>query len=157
MPGVKGNWNKMLNTIKGLIITVSYTMKNYQGWKYMSKSKKEAYSKKISLTIDILQEKFPSAFPRKPAPKVPLAMGTTIKLCEMISNGELDVKAFILKSAIKCWCSSIGYYAVCMTAGSPRYDLNGEPKGVVLERHAKYAQDRLAERMCKYNEKVERN
>lgn len=113
----------------------------------MSKKTRERNSENISITIDILQDKFPLAFPKKPNPKVPLAIGTTKYLYKLIGKREIDINRGMVNPALKCWCSSLSYYAACLNEGAPRYGLNGEVIGEILDYQAKYAQEKLIEGM----------
>jgi len=121
----------------------------------MSIKSRQRYRERLSLTIDILQEKFPIAFPRKPNPKVPLAIGTAKYLYKLINKGEIDINHGMVNPAIKCWCTSLSYYAACLTQGAPRYGLNGEVIGEILDYQAQYAQERLIESMQRIKAKTE--
>lgn len=109
----------------------------------MSIKTRQLYNERLSLTIHTLQENFPIAFPKKPNPKVPLAVGTTKYLYKLINKGEININRGMVMPVLKTWCTSLSYYAACLNEGVPRYGLNGEIIGEVLEDQAKYAQEKL--------------
>ncbi len=90
----------------------------------------------VVITISRLQRLFPKAFPKKPAPKVPLKLGI---------HKELHLQAETLKltpeeitEAVKTWCQGSRYWA-CMVQDAPRLDLSGEPSGTVTAAEAQFA------------------
>lgn len=96
----------------------------------------------VVITISRLQRLFPKAFPKKPAPKVPLKLGI---------HKELHLQAEALKltpeeitEAVKTWCQGSRYWA-CMVQDAPRLDLSGEPSGTVTAAEAQFAK-KLASR-----------
>jgi len=73
-------------------------------------------------TIGRLQRRFPLAFPKNPAPKVPLKIGIFEELLphsKMLALTEAE-----LREAIKTWCRGARYWA-CLIEGASRMDLAG--------------------------------
>lgn len=82
----------------------------------------------VVLVISRLQNLFPIAFPKKPAPKVPLKVGILTDL--EAKSEEIGLSKEELRLAIKTWCKSPRYWSV-VRVGAVRYDLNGMPAGEV--------------------------
>jgi ProP effector len=86
--------------------------------------------------IGKLQKRFPAAFPKNPAPKVPLKIGI---LADLVAQAEsLKLSEDEIREAVSTWCRGSRYWA-CLTDGAARVDLNGEPAGVVTTRDATFA------------------
>ncbi|PLP99805.1 ProQ/FinO family protein [Cupriavidus pauculus] len=83
--------------------------------------------------IGKLQKKFPLAFPKNPAPKVPLKIGVFDDL--LTHATELGLSEAELRDAIRTWCRGARYWA-SLTQGAPRLDLAGQPAGEVTEADA---------------------
>lgn len=83
--------------------------------------------------IGKLQKKFPLAFPKNPAPKVPLKIGVFDDL--LTHATELGLSEAELREAIRTWCRGARYWS-CLTQGAPRLDLAGQPAGEVTEADA---------------------
>ncbi|KAI3591209.1 Activator of osmoprotectant transporter ProP [Cupriavidus sp. U2] len=83
--------------------------------------------------IGKLQKKFPLAFPKNPAPKVPLKIGIFDDL--LTHATELGLSEAELREAIRTWCRGARYWT-CLTQGAPRLDLAGQPAGEVTEADA---------------------
>ncbi|SDP51334.1 ProP effector [Ralstonia sp. 25mfcol4.1] len=83
--------------------------------------------------IGKLQKKFPLAFPKNPAPKVPLKIGVFDDL--LTHATELGLSEAELREAIRTWCRGARYWT-CLTQGAPRLDLAGQPAGEVTEADA---------------------
>ncbi|SAL34805.1 ProP effector [Caballeronia arvi] len=79
-------------------------------------------------TIGKLQKRFPLAFPKNPAPKVPLKVGIFEDL--MKHAEELGLNERELRSAIKVWCRGNRYWT-SLVEGAPRIDLAGGNAGEV--------------------------
>ncbi|BBQ00899.1 hypothetical protein BSFA1_60270 (plasmid) [Burkholderia sp. SFA1] len=79
-------------------------------------------------TIGKLQKRFPLAFPKNPAPKVPLKVGIFEDL--MKHAEELGLSEKELRSAIKVWCRGNRYWT-SLAEGAPRIDLTGGSAGEV--------------------------
>ncbi|KXU86829.1 prop effector [Caballeronia megalochromosomata] len=87
-------------------------------------------------TIGKLQKRFPLAFPKNPAPKVPLKVGIFEDL--MTHAEELGLNEKELRSAIKVWCRGNRYWT-CLVKGAPRIDLAGGAAGEVSPADAERA------------------
>jgi ProP effector len=87
-------------------------------------------------TIGKLQKRFPLAFPKNPAPKVPLKVGIFEDL--MTHAEELGLNEKELRSAIKVWCRGNRYWT-CLVQGAPRIDLTGGAAGEVSAADAERA------------------
>ncbi|SAK49694.1 ProP effector [Caballeronia fortuita] len=87
-------------------------------------------------TIGKLQKRFPLAFPKNPAPKVPLKVGIFEDLMKHAQELKLDEKE--LRSAIKVWCRGNRYWT-CLVQGAPRIDLAGSQAGEVTSADAERA------------------
>ncbi|PTB21885.1 prop effector [Trinickia symbiotica] len=87
-------------------------------------------------TIGKLQKRFPAAFPKKPAPKVPLKIGI---LADLLAHAEeLKLKEDEIRLGVSTWCRGSRYWA-CLTDGAVRVDLTGAPAGSVTARDAAFA------------------
>src|SRR5580658_4615731 len=87
----------------------------------------------VVLSIGKLQKRFPKAFPKNPAPKVPLKVGIFKDL--LLHAEELGLDEAALRDAIKVWCWGSRYWA-CIVDNAMRVDLNGEDAGQVLPAEA---------------------
>ena len=86
--------------------------------------------------IGKLQKRFPAAFPKNPAPKVPLKVGI---LADLLAHaGELGLTEAEIRDAVSTWCRGSRYWA-CLTDGAARVDLTGAAAGVVTARDAGFA------------------
>ena len=97
----------------------------------------------VVLSIGKLQKRFPKAFPKNPAPKVPLKVGIFKDLLE--HSEELGLNEAALRDAIKVWCWGSRYWA-CVTENAMRVDLNGQDAGQVLPAEAARARGLQAKR-----------
>ena len=95
------------------------------------------------LIIGLLQKKFPLAFPKKPAPKVPLKIGIHKDILEQAE--QLGISKNELRAAIKTWCMGNRYWE-CLVEGSVRIDLNGNVSGQVTKGDADLARKLKARR-----------
>ncbi|SAK48699.1 ProP effector [Caballeronia temeraria] len=87
-------------------------------------------------TIGKLQKRFPLAFPKNPAPKVPLKVGIFEDL--MKHAEELGLNEKELRGAIKVWCRGNRYWT-SLVQGAPRIDLAGAAAGEVSPADAERA------------------
>jgi ProP effector len=83
-----------------------------------------------------LQKHFPLAFPVNPAPKVPLKEG-------ILKDAEqhlelLGLTSEQLKLGISTWCQGSRYWK-SMVENAPRFDLDGQPVGIVTASQALHA------------------
>jgi ProP effector len=85
------------------------------------------------LIIGQLQKKFPLAFPKKPAPKVPLKIGIHKDLLGIVDQLGIDENE--LRAAIKTWCRGNRYWD-CLIEDAVRVDLNGNAVGFVTKEEA---------------------
>jgi ProP effector len=97
----------------------------------------------VVLSIGKLQKRFPKAFPKNPAPKVPLKVGIFKDLLE--HSAELGLDEAALREAIKVWCWGSRYWA-CVVDNAMRVDLNGQDAGQVLPAEAARARGLQAKR-----------
>ena len=88
--------------------------------------------------IGTLQKRFPAAFPKNPAPKVPLKVGILADLLAQAS--ELQLTEAQIREAVSTWCRGSRYWA-CLTDGAARVDLSGAPAGTVTARDAAFARN----------------
>jgi ProP effector len=107
----------------------------HSGAKKESGPKKEPVDPGLRV-IGKLQKRFPTAFPRKPAPKVPLKVGILTDL--LAHAGELALNEAEIREAVSTWCRGSRYWA-CLTDGAARVDLSGAAAGVVSARDAAFA------------------
>ncbi|BDB24131.1 hypothetical protein Tamer19_70590 [Cupriavidus sp. TA19] len=90
----------------------------------------------VVLAIARLQKRFPTVFPKSPAPKVPLKVGI---FQDMVQHAqELKLTEAELRDAIRTWCRGARYWN-CMVEGAARLDLAGEAVGQVTEADARRA------------------
>jgi ProP effector len=94
-------------------------------------------------SIAKLQKRFPTAFPRNPAPKVPLKVGIYQDLLEQAQ--ELGLSETALRDAIKTWCRGSRYWA-CLVEDAVRVDLGGRAAGRVSPAQASRARWLAAQR-----------
>ncbi|MFJ4292877.1 ProQ/FinO family protein [Cupriavidus sp. NPDC089707] len=90
----------------------------------------------VVLAIARLQKRFPTVFPKSPAPKVPLKVGIFQDLVQHAP--ELKLTEAELRDAIRTWCRGARYWN-CMVEGAARVDLAGEAAGQVTEADARRA------------------
>ena len=90
---------------------------------------------------DVLQVNWPKVFPKKPEPKVPLAIGFTSEL--LAKKDQLNTTDKIINKAIFLWCRGWRYHKACIVPGAARYNLEGEVCGYISDRDAKYARSKL--------------
>jgi ProP effector len=87
-------------------------------------------------TIGKLQKRFPAAFPKKPAPKLPLKIGI---LADLLAHAEeLKLNEEEIRLAVSTWCRGSRYWA-CLVDGAARVDLTGAAAGSVTARDAAFA------------------
>lgn len=106
------------------------------------KQRREPVSPEVEI-IWRLQKHFPLAFPRNPAPKVPLKQGIFDDAQQHLD--ALGVTAEQLKQAIGAWCQG-GRYWACLVENAERVDLQGQPAGQVTAAQALYARKLAARR-----------
>ncbi|MCK9606488.1 MAG: ProQ/FinO family protein [Methylomonas sp.] len=84
----------------------------------------------VVLIIGQLQKKYPLAFPKNPAPKVPLKIGIHKELFEQ--SEQLGIAKNELRAAIKTWCWGKRYWE-CLVEDAVRVDLEGNAAGQVTK------------------------
>lgn len=90
----------------------------------------------LLIAIGRLQQAFPKAFPKKPAPRVALKLGIVEEL--YAHAAKLRLSEDEIKAAIAAWCS-VGRYWAALSKDAVRVDLNGEPSGTVTAAEAGHA------------------
>ncbi len=106
-------------------------------------AKKAAHVDPVVLIIGRLQKQFPIAFPKNPAPKIPLKLGIHKDLLEL--SESLSISEIELRAAIKAWCVGNRYWT-CIVEGAVRLDLEGNAAGIVTKIEADIAASRLNKR-----------
>jgi ProP effector len=91
----------------------------------------------VLVTIGRLQKRFPAAFPKNPAPKVPLKVGIFEDLISHTT--ELKLSHTELRDAIKIWCRGNRYWTALVN-NAIRVDLSGAEAGRVSPEDAGRAQ-----------------
>jgi len=102
----------------------------------------------VVLTIRQLQKHFPKAFPKNPAPKLPMKIGIHRDLLEQ--SEQLGISRKTLREAIKTWCWGNRYWA-CVVEDAVRVDLTGEEAGRVTKEDAAQARGLEAKRLKNKN------
>lgn len=97
-------------------------------------------------SIGRLQKRFPIAFPKNPAPKLPLKVGIFEDL--VVHAKDLSLSEAELRDAIKTWCRGSRYWK-CLVDGAARVDLTGAAAGQVTAQEAAGAQRLQAHRASK--------
>jgi ProP effector len=97
----------------------------------------------VVLVIGQLQKRFPKAFPKNPAPKLPMKIGIHRDLLEQ--SEQLGISKKALREAIKTWCWGNRYWA-CIVEDAIRVDLNGDEAGRVTKGDAAQARGLEARR-----------
>jgi ProP effector len=97
-------------------------------------------------SIGRLQKRFPIAFPKNPAPKLPLKIGIFEDL--MVHAKELSLSEAELRDAIKTWCRGSRYWK-SLVENAARVDLTGAEAGKVTAQEAAGAQRLQAHRAGK--------
>ncbi|WP_454731355.1 MULTISPECIES: ProQ/FinO family protein [Cupriavidus] len=90
-----------------------------------------------------LQRHFPRAFPKNPAPKLPLKQGILDDAALQLDT--LGLTREQLQQAIAAWCQGSRYWA-CLVEGAARVDLQGNPVGSVSADQAARARRQGARR-----------
>jgi ProP effector len=104
--------------------------------------------------VTTLQRHFPHAFPRSPAPKVPLKVGILKDvLAQPVSLGLSERDA---RNGVKLWCRGHSYWT-CLTEGSARVDLAGAITGVVSAAEAEYGTSQEKARLVRRREQIANN
>ena len=91
--------------------------------------------------IEKLCQRYPKTFTHEPHDVRPLARG----IHKAIVADAPDLPASIVSQALAIYAAWLPYMGACI-AGAPRIDLSGDAAGVVTEKEAMYAVQRLAAR-----------
>jgi ProP effector len=102
--------------------------------------------------IGVLAERFPAAFAIKPSYRRPLKLGIHVDILAQLSD---MIAPRDLSNALRSYTSNRCYLHSCLTAGTPRIDLNGEVAGQVTESEAAHAAERLNLQKARQQEKAE--
>jgi sRNA-binding protein len=97
--------------------------------------------------IEELCQRYPKTFTHEPHDVRPLALG----IREAIVANAPDLRNSIVSQALAIYAAWLPYMRACI-AWAPRIDLSGDPAGVVTEKEAMYAVQRLAARERKHDE-----
>ena len=111
----------------------------------MSKEKQENDQPAALGMIEKLCQRYPKTFTHEPDDVRPLARG----IHKAIVADAPDLPVSIVSQALAIYAAWLPYMRACI-AGASRIDLSGDPAGVVTEKEAMYAVQRLAarERKC---------
>jgi ProP effector len=107
----------------------------------MSKEKQENDHPASLVMIEELCQRYPKTFTHEPHDVRPLACG----IHKAIVADAPDLPTSIVSQALAIYVAWLPYMRACIV-GAPRIDLNGDPAGVVTEKEAMYAVQRLAAR-----------
>jgi ProP effector len=113
----------------------------------MSKEKQENDHPAALAMIEELYQRYPKTFTHEPHDVRPLARG----IREAIVADAPDLTASIVSQALAIYTAWLPYMRACI-AGAPRIDISGDPAGVVTEKEAMYAVQRLAAQERKRDE-----
>ena len=105
----------------------------------MSKEKQENDHPAALGMIEELCQRYPKTFTHEPHDVRPLARG----IRESIVVDAPDLPRSIVSQALAIYAAWLPYMRACIM-GAPRIDLNGDPAGVVTEKEAMHAVQRLA-------------
>ncbi|MCE4547233.1 MULTISPECIES: ProQ/FinO family protein [unclassified Caballeronia] len=101
--------------------------------------------------INTLQRLFPRAFPRSPAPKVPLKVGI---LKDVLARAaSLGLSERDARNGLKLWCRGQRYWT-CLVEGDVRVDLTGAIAGVVTAVEAEYGAGQEKIRLARRREQI---
>jgi ProP effector len=101
--------------------------------------------------VTTLQRPFPHAFPRSPAPKVPLKVGI---LKDVLAHAaSLGLSERDARNGVKLWCRGQRYWT-CLVEGNVRVDLTGAIAGVVSAAEAEYGTSQERTRLARRREQI---
>jgi ProP effector len=102
-------------------------------------------------TLDVLNEHFPKAFPKKGGlPVKPLALEINRQIMAKVKELQLGISWSQGRIALAHWCSR-AYYLRAFKTATHRINLNGEVDDSLTPEHQKYAKERL-KRLIKRSE-----
>ncbi|GJH29424.1 ProQ/FinO family protein [Caballeronia novacaledonica] len=102
--------------------------------------------------VTTLQRHFPRAFPRSPAPKVPLKVGIFKDV--LARAASLGLSERDARNGVKLWCRGQRYWT-CLVEGAVRVDLAGAVAGVVTVAEAEYGTSQEKARLARRREQIE--
>ncbi|MCQ8118585.1 ProQ/FinO family protein [Methylomonas rosea] len=135
-----------LASLRDELVKQAAANKSVQGQKKIvekSPIKKTGKADALVAIIGLLQKKFPLAFPKKPAAKLPLKIGIHKDI--LAHADQLGTDKNQLRTALKAWCWGHRYWD-CLTEDAVRVDLQGMPAGQVTKADAEQASKLKAER-----------
>ncbi|WP_061165304.1 ProQ/FinO family protein [Caballeronia temeraria] len=101
--------------------------------------------------VATLQRQFPQAFPRAPAPKVPLKVGI---LQDVLARAaSLGLSERDARNGVKLWCRGQRYWS-CLVEGNVRVDLTGAITGLVTAAEAEYGTSQERTRLARRREQL---
>jgi len=104
--------------------------------------------------VTTLQRHFPRAFPRSPAPKVPLKVGI---LKDVLARAaSLGLSERDARNGVKLRCRGQRYWT-CLVEGAVRVDLTGAIAGVVTAVEAEYGAGQEKIRLERRREAIEKH
>jgi ProP effector len=146
---------EQLASLKDQLVKESMASQQAEADKLNKQSREKALPPKspppvapVVLTIGQLQKLFPQAFPKNPAPKLPMKIGIHRDLLEQ--SEQLGISKKALREAIKTWCWGNRYWA-CIVEDAVRVDLNGDEAGRVTKEDAAQARGLEANRQKSKN------
>ncbi|GAB5097879.1 ProQ/FinO family protein [Caballeronia sp. HLA56] len=101
--------------------------------------------------VTTLQRHFPRAFPRSPAPKVPLKVGILNAVLARAASLRLSERD--ARNGVKLWCRGQRYWT-CLIEGAVRVDLAGASAGVVTAAEAEYGTSQETTRLARRREQI---
>jgi ProP effector len=104
--------------------------------------------------VTTLQRHFPHAFPRSPAPKVPLKVGILKDV--LAQAASLGLSERDARNGVKRWCRGQRYWT-CLVEGDVRVDLTGAITGVVTAAEAAYGTSQEKTRLACRREQIAKN
>jgi hypothetical protein len=95
-----------------------------------ARAKRQRYAARLRLRIapamELLAARWPAAFPADPDSSRPWAMG----IFEDLAKAHPDISRSLLRATMREFAAS-GAYQAALAKGGPRYDLHGQPNGIV--------------------------
>ncbi|WP_350030185.1 ProQ/FINO family protein [Caballeronia sp. GAWG1-1] len=101
--------------------------------------------------VTTLQRHFPHAFPRSPAPKIPLKVGILKDVLAQAVSLRLSERD--VRNGLKAWCRGQRYWT-CLVEGNARVNLNGAITGVVTAAEAQYGACQENTRLARRREQI---